>query len=224
MARYNVAPTKTTLFQVKRDQAFALEGHHLLEQKRDILVAELMGLADKASGVQQEVDRAASEAYTALENAVVRMGRDRVNAAAQAVNLSAELTMRRREVVGVHLPAVEVNFIAPQPYYSLLGTSLRVDEAAFTFQRVLQLLAQLAELKISVLRLSAEVKKTARRVNALEQIYLPDYAATIKYINDVLEEHDREAFFVLKLIKTRLTAADSLTAEATILGERQQQE
>jgi len=55
-------------------------------------------------------------------------------------------------------------------------------------------------------RLAREIQKTIRRVNALEKIFIPDYQETLKYIQDSLEESDREAFFVLKLIKGRLEA------------------
>ena len=55
------------------------------------------------------------------------------------------------------------------------------------------------------MRLSREVGKTIRRVNALEKIFIPDYDETLKYIEMALEESEREAFFVLKLVKDRLS-------------------
>ena len=54
------------------------------------------------------------------------------------------------------------------------------------------------------MNLTLEVKKTIRRVNALEKIALPDFQETIKYIQDALEENERETFFTLKLVKNRL--------------------
>ncbi|MCK4236011.1 MAG: V-type ATP synthase subunit D, partial [Candidatus Krumholzibacteria bacterium] len=68
----------------------------------------------------------------------------------------------------------------------------------------LRLLGSLAEARISLMRLSREVAKTIRRVNALEKIFIPDYEETLKYIEMALEESEREAFFILKLVKDRL--------------------
>jgi len=204
MARYKIAPTKTSLFKIKREQDFARQGHELLEQKREILVSELMSLMDMAEFAQKQADEGLMNAYHALEQATIKMGHSRVDNASMAVNVTADLSIRKREIIGVDVPVVDVRFQDNPPYYSLKDTSFWLDETVERFKKVLELLGKLAELKITVLRIAREVKKTARRVNALEKIYLPDYRDTIKYITDVLEEQDRETFFVLKLIKSRL--------------------
>ena len=67
MPRYKVIPTKTNLMRLKRDSAFAQEGYELLEQKRQILVVELMGLIDKAADAQETVEKALAEAFASLQ-------------------------------------------------------------------------------------------------------------------------------------------------------------
>ena len=204
MARYKIAPTKTNLFKIKREQEFAKEGHQLLEQKRDVLVGELMGMINKAVEAQKNVDEGLREAYNALEQAIVRMGRGKVKDAAKAVNLQAEVEVHKREVIGVSLPVIAVTFNDNPPYYSLRDTTVWLDESVKLFKDVLKLMGKMEELKISVFKIAEEVRKTIRRVNSLEKISLPDYEETIKYIDNVLDEQSREAFFVLKLIKSRL--------------------
>lgn len=203
MARYKVAPTKTSLFRLKREQEFAQQGYQLLEQKREILVAELMSLIDMAADIQKKSDEALAKAYHALEQAVIKMGRAKVESASLAVNLSTDISVRQRAIIGVDVPVLDVRFIDNSPYYSLKDTSFWLDETVECFKKVLKLLGDLTEVKITVLKIAKEVSKTIRRVNALEKIYLPDYSDTIKYITDVLDEQDRETFFVLKLIKSR---------------------
>ncbi|MCK5548090.1 MAG: V-type ATP synthase subunit D, partial [Thermoplasmata archaeon] len=73
-----MAPTKTNFLKLKRDLAFAREGHGLLEQKRDILVAELFGLSERAGRVQAEIDELLRKAFSSLEKAVAQMGRESV--------------------------------------------------------------------------------------------------------------------------------------------------
>jgi V/A-type H+-transporting ATPase subunit D len=92
------------------------------------------------------------------------------------------------------------------PYYGPRATSVWTDEAVGRFKNAITAIGRLAESRISLVRLAREIQKTIRRVNALEKIFIPDYKETIKYIEDSLEEGEREAFFILKLVKGRLEA------------------
>ena len=52
-------------------------------------------------------------------------------------------------------------------------------------------------------RLAGELRKTQRRVNALQYIFIPDYEETIAFIESELEEREREEAFRLKRLKTK---------------------
>ncbi|MBO6100512.1 MAG: V-type ATP synthase subunit D, partial [Spirochaetaceae bacterium] len=71
------------------------------------------------------------------------------------------------------------------------------------FFELLRLLTEMASIRTIVWRLAGEVKKTQRRVNALDKMVIPQSAETKKYIESVLEERERENIFVLKALKTR---------------------
>lgn len=205
MARYEIAPTKTNLMGIKRDLGFASEGWELLDQKRKILVVELMGLIDRAVDAQEEVEAKLVEAFDALDQSMLRMGRREVNLIALGMNITSEINFSEKRVMGVSLPRVRVEFDDKSPYFAAAESSIWIDEAIRKFRDVLQLLGSLAEARISLMRLSREVAKTIRRVNALEKIFIPDYEETLKYIETAIEESERESFFVLKLIKDRLS-------------------
>jgi len=204
MARYEVAPTKTNLMRIKRDLGFAREGWELLDQKRKILIVELMGLIDRAVETQEKAEDVLAEAFKALDNAILRMGLRELEQVSLAMGIKAEISISQRRVMGVSLPRVKLDFEDRSPYFADTTGSIWVDEAISKFRDVLKLLCELAEARISLMRLSREVAKTIRRVNALEKIFIPDYEETLKYIETALEEAEREAFFVLKLIKDRL--------------------
>lgn len=205
MAQYEVAPTKTNMMKIRRDLGFASDGWELLDQKRKILVVELMGLIDRAVEAQKDVESRLAEAFTALDQAILRMGRREVNLIALGMNIESEISISQRRVMGVSLPRVKVRFDDKSPYFAAAESSIWIDEAIKKFREILKLLGTLAEARISLMRLSREVAKTIRRVNALEKIFIPDYKETLKYIEMALEESEREAFFVLKLVKDRLS-------------------
>lgn len=165
----NLAPTKSNLLSVQDELKFAKLGYELLDQKRNILVLELLNLVDQASDFEEKVEHSLASAYTALQDATLDMGRLRVQQLSRAVNMSCDINLKDRRVMGVQLPVVQTQFDDQPPYYSPSETSFRVDGAMQGFKEALELMGRLAELKISIMRLATEVKKTIRKVNALEK-------------------------------------------------------
>jgi V/A-type H+-transporting ATPase subunit D len=204
MAQLNYAPTKTNLLRLRNDLNFARQGYGLLDQKRNILIIELLALVDQTVDYQSRVEDALAKAYKTLEEAVLDMGKLKVQYLTGAVNITTDITIRSRRVMGVVLPVVETEFTEHPPYYSPMGTSFWIDSSIKFFKEALELLGRLSELKISVLRLANEVKKTIRKVNALEKIAIPDLKDTVRYIESRLEENERDMFILMNMVKDNL--------------------
>jgi V/A-type H+-transporting ATPase subunit D len=204
MAQLNYAPTKTNLLRLRNDLKFAQQGYELLDQKRNILIIELLALVDQTVDFQNRVENALAKAYKALEETVFDMGKLKVQYLTGAVHISTDITIRTRRVMGISLPVIETKFVEHAPYYSPMGTSFWIDSSLQFFKEALKLLGKLSELKISVLRLANEVKKTIRKVNALEKIAVPNLKETVYYIEGRLEENERDMFVLMKMVKGNL--------------------
>ncbi|HRV24159.1 MAG TPA: V-type ATP synthase subunit D, partial [Sphaerochaeta sp.] len=87
MATTTLAPTRTNLLKLSEDLKFAKLGHELLDQKRSILVVELLTLVDQAVDFETRVLSSLKEAQNALSDAIMQMGRLRVGNLAGAVNI-----------------------------------------------------------------------------------------------------------------------------------------
>jgi V/A-type H+/Na+-transporting ATPase subunit D len=200
----NIAPTKTNLLKLKQEQKFAKLGYELLDQKRNILIIELLNLVDQAAGFQEQVEKALANAFRTLEDAVMSMGKQSVLELAAAVNIDTNIVIKERRVMGVSLPVVETTFKEYAPFFSLTETSFWIDYSLMEFKETLKVMGRLAELKISIIRLSNEVKKTIRKVNALEKIAIPDLEESLHFIQMRLEENERDMFVLMKNVKKRL--------------------
>jgi V/A-type H+-transporting ATPase subunit D len=203
----NIAPTKTNLLKLKEELKFAGLGYELLDQKRNILVIELLNLVDQAVDYEEKVQTALGKAYKTLEEAALTMGKLKVSALASAVNVETAITIKQRRVMGVSLPVVDTTFTEHAPYYSPMDTSFWIDSSVQEFREALRLMGRLAELKISIMRLATEVRKTIRKVNALEKIAIPDLTESVKYIQNRLEENERDMMVLMKMVKNRLAQA-----------------
>jgi V/A-type H+-transporting ATPase subunit D len=204
MARSNVAPTKTNLMKLHSELQFAHLGHELLDQKRNILVIELLTLVDQAVEYQERVEKALADAYHTLEQAVLNMGKLKVVNLASVVNVESHITIKDRRVMGVSLPVVDTSFKEYTPFFNPHGTSFWIDTSLVEFKEALKIMGRLAELKISIIRLAIEVKKTIKKVNALEKIAIPELKETVQYIENRLEESERDMFILMKMVKNRL--------------------
>ena len=53
------------------------------------------------------------------------------------------------------------------------------------------------------MRLAREVRRTIRKVNALEKIAIPELEETVTIIQERLEENERDMFVLMKMVKSR---------------------
>ncbi len=204
MPRINVAPTRSNLIRIKKDLQFAREGYEILDRKREVLTTELVRVAHEAEVLQQEVWKLLAPGYSALQKARLTLGSDQLEWAALAANKTVDVHIKVRGIMGVAIPVIEATGEPPQMLFSPGGTNASLDEASATFREVLIRVPQLSMLVTTVWRLAGELRKTQRRVNALQHIFIPNYEATVEFIVSSLEEREREEIFRLKWLKTKL--------------------
>lgn len=200
----NIAPTRSNLMRIKDELAFSRTGYDLLDQKRSILVSELLTLVDQSVDYQNRVEKALSDASAALEDAIMHMGRLKVANLAGSVNITSSISLGSRKVMGVELPKVNTEFAGEGPFFSPEGTSMLADVAVNRYRDALSLMGQMSELKVSIMRLAREVRKTIRKVNSLEKLVIPDREETVRYLTSRIEESERESMIQMKSVKNRM--------------------
>ena len=217
MAHINLPPTRSNLLRMKKELQFAREGYEILDRKRIVLTSELIRVAHDAEAVQTEVWALLAKAYASVEQARLTMGADNVEWAALAVNKTVEVDLKFRGVMGVALPQVEAQGSLVEMTYGLGDTPATLDEASGAFREVLSRIPELAEMVTAVWRLAGELRKTQRRVKALQYIFIPEYEETVLFIKAALDEREREETFRLKWLKGKMV--NDAEAEAKLLKE-----
>jgi V/A-type H+-transporting ATPase subunit D len=203
MAREQIAPTKSNLIKVKERLATAIEGYDLLEQKREILVMELMDTVESIKILERDLDKKIATAYPALKKMLLVMGREKADRLSRNSRQRVELREKRVMVAGMNLPSLEVKLSDLELTYSPANSFAECDETVVEFYELLKTLTELAAVRTIAWRLAREVRKTQRRVNALEKQVIPTARETKAFIESSLEEREREAFFSSKLLKRK---------------------
>ena len=201
MAKLNIAPTKSNLLKMNEQLAVSQGGYDLLEQKREILVMELMHMVEQVKLLEREIEKVIDQAYPALKKMLIAAGGDHVEQMSSAIQYDFTIQEKSVTIGGMKFRSIDVELPKRQLFYSFLGTLPESDKVMADFFKLLTLLTQMASIRTIVWRLAGEVKKTQRRVNALDKMVIPQTKDTKKYIESVLRE--RENIFVLKSLKRR---------------------
>jgi V/A-type H+-transporting ATPase subunit D len=203
MERIQIPATKSNLIRLKEELVLAQEGLELMDQKKEILVNRIGFLASKANLVRKEVNQRLLRTYAFFRDALLEYGESSVQATGLGVKTGESVVLRERSLMGVVLPLVRIDLPPHKPGYGLYGTGKSMDATSEAVHRAIEVVAELAELEVGIERLMAELKKTLKRINALAHIYVPTYRATIKAMEETLEEKEREALFQLKQIRKK---------------------
>ena len=207
-----ISPTRMNLLQRRNQRRVADQGVDLLKRKRDALVADFFKIVRESLAAREQLAAACREAYVMLTLAKAIEGREALEAAALPAARDITVDIEIRNVWGTKIPEVAVtNVRRPllERGQNPVATSARAIESTAHFEEVLAAILAVAATEIKLRKIGEEIKKTTRRVNALEQVVIPRLRAEIRFIASVLEQRAREDVFRLKRIKKKLEAKEA---------------
>jgi len=197
----NIPATKTNLLKTKKMLTLTEQGYDLLDEKRRMLLLQLNLIIYDAERLHKQVNDKLEKAYKKAEEAIVLNGKEKIERIAISVDVKYKIEIKDTTIMGVHLPLINLQTEENLPYFSPFDNPIHTDEIMKEFIEIIKLISQLAEKKIALLRISRELQKTIKKINALEKIFLPLYKKQLKYISERIEEEERDAFSTLKIIK-----------------------
>lgn len=207
-----ISPTRMNLLQRQNQVKLAQQGVDLLRRKRDALVADFFNIVRRALAARERLTRSAEQSYTLLSLAKAVEGREVLEAAALADPRHLSVGIETKNVWGTRIPTIttdEVRRTMLSRGQDPVSTTARTIESADRFEEVMAALLDVASTEITLRKIGEEIKKTTRRVNALEQVVIPRIRGEIRYIRDVLEQRAREDVFRLKRIKKKLESKEA---------------
>jgi V/A-type H+-transporting ATPase subunit D len=193
------------LMKTKAQIRLAGQGRDLLREKMDALIREFFRILTTVSDSREELEKISRAADLALLIAQATDDPVTLKSAGFATSRSITVDITGKNIMGVPVPVIEKKRVSKtmlERGYGVIATSARIDETAERYEEELDLLIKLAETETAMRRLGAEIQITRRRVNALEQILIPELTNQAKYIKNAIEEREREDLFRLKKVKS----------------------
>ena len=211
MAAHDITPTRSVLLDLKRRIKLSQSGHKILKMKRDGLIIEFFEVMEKARQMRAGVATDFEVAMKKITIARAIDGEVNVRSAAYALNKYPTVKLSSKSIMGMMVPKVEADSIHTDILnkgYGVLDPSAYVEEAAASFEKLLETLIRAAEVETTMKKLLDEIEKTKRRVNALEFKIIPDLKESERFVKFRLEEMERENTTRLKHIKKKGAATE----------------
>ncbi len=196
------APSKMNLIRFRRTLSFLRRAHGLLEEKRDILLLEVSRRLGEATKVRGELNALLKSAYASQDAAATAVGTDELKRISASPIATFQVNASNKKIMGVTTLALELTDLKRSLSYSISRPTVLIDDAAEKFLESIPVIVRVAELESTLINLVEEVKRTQRRINALEQFLIPRYEDTVLLISGILEERDREEFVRVKKVKS----------------------
>jgi V/A-type H+-transporting ATPase subunit D len=203
MKRLPLPATKGNLLKLREEYAQAAEALTFLEEKRDLLVGELLRMQSQARSRRQEAEQVLARVYSAVKEGLLSLGSAQVSRLAPAATPEAFVTLQERIFLGMPMPVLRYHPFTGRPAASLQDTMAALDSVPHLMNEALSRISALAEVEAVLGKLAQELNRTIRRTNALSYEILPTFRETRHYLEDSLEEREREALFHLKRLKAR---------------------
>jgi len=201
-----VNPTRMNLLAKRAQIRLARQGADLLSRKKDALLREFFGLV--AAVYQLRVQLTEALRREMVEAVVAEAAEGKHVLATTAVGAEAPLRVKltSRNLWGVRVVDLEHNYRARDVLErpgSPRGMHLAADEIAAGFERIAGQMLDLAPRELRLHRVGDEVRRTNRKINALEQHVIPKLESQACYINQVLEQRARDDVIRLKRLKQK---------------------
>lgn len=199
-----INPTRMELIKKNSQIKLAEQGRDLLREKMDALIQEFFHIMESVSRSRGELEILSNAAQHSLLIAMAVDDPVTLKSASFATRQGVTLDIKGKNIMGVPVPIIEKRRFVKSLFergYSILGVSGRIDETAEKFEAELDLIISLAETETALRRVGNEIQMTRRRVNALEQVLIPELKRQAKYIEITIDERDREDLYRLKKVK-----------------------
>jgi V/A-type H+-transporting ATPase subunit D len=163
-------------------------------------VREFFALIHETLEARRQLNAAGREAYIALFLAKAFDGPREVEVLSLSIPIISDAQAELENIWGTRVPRLAVEWPRGTTV-SPLSVGGQTMAAQTAFRRFSQALFLVGNTELRLRRIGEEIKKTARRVNALEQAVIPGIQAQIHYIQQVLDQQEQEDIFRLKRIK-----------------------
>ena len=204
----DISVNRSTLMNLKSKISMAKSGYSLLKKKRDGLIMEFFKMLDNSKNLREDMQKQFLKSKQNLNLARVYNDDLELKFLTTLSNKKDLINFQTKNIMGLTLPQIKMEFKKNDIVNKTTSyfTNDSIINVVKDYDNLIVKIIILAEIETTLLKLLAEIEKTKRRVNGLENTIIPNLEDNVKYVKLNLEEFERENIIRLKKIKNKLLA------------------
>lgn len=214
----DIRPTRLEYIRAKRRIHIAQKGLKLLKLKRQALILEFFNISKTSARLRGELQSELIKGYQSIRMAEMLDGEMRLENEAMKIPHLKKLQILPKNVMGVRIPKLEGGNREQAITEYLLELPTSISEAIKTFQELHKIVLDVAEKETTLRKLLYEIEKTKRKANAIENVFIPNLGAAVKFIMFRLDEIERDTFTMLKTVKRKMGEREQEKTEVAVIA------
>ena len=206
--KLDVHPTRLELLRLKRRKALAEGIADILQKDLETLIVALIEHAKRANAVRNSLQESLSAAYSLFIESEMLSGTMKVREialSAKPVDFDVEV-YATAGVLGIEFPAFQLakkETGTAKPRFSLSDTPIQLEESASKIEDVMKLIVNLAELTAVIREMLEIIALKRRQINRIRFKIIPQLDATIRYVELILEEIERQDAIRVRVLQRK---------------------
>ena len=207
-----IHPTRTNLLLLKEKSSSVSNSITILKSRRQALIIEFLKTSTPYLESRRTIRKLYGDAIAHLFFSIGNEGEGMITSLAEAAEREFNIEVSRKKLWGLEYKEISPRESAVRALnernYDTRFTTANLEEAVWRFERIVDVILDIAEYDNKLQRLSREIIQTTRRVRVLEERILPRLKKEIRFITQYLGERERETYYRLKQFKEIRFTAD----------------
>jgi V/A-type H+-transporting ATPase subunit D len=197
----SAAASKAEFLRLREQLALSRQARELLEQKRDRLMEKALEELRASARLRRDLTERWRAVLELWWDCLEEEGAERLARLSKEVPELPDLDGAECRYLGVMLSACSLARPELPPLGAVFDCGLKPERVRGLLADLLPDLVRLMNHETNVRRLAGALRRVQRQVNALEQVLIPEMEGEAKYIEQAIEEKEREALFQTKRLK-----------------------
>ena len=203
-----IHPTRLELLRLRRRRTLAEGIIDILKKDLEALIITLFEFLKQIPSIRDQIYQVLNEAYGAFIEAEMITGSKKIeelSLVAQPIDFNI-ITGTQTGILGILFPSFELGQgtgETSKPRFSILDSPASLDESALRIRNALNYIIKLAETEAYIREILDVISIKKRQINRLEYRILPELDTSIRYIELILEETERQDAIRVRVLQRK---------------------